>query len=350
MKIKESIAYILAGKNLSESEAESVMEKIMSGQATPAQIGGFLVALRQKGETVEEVTGFARAMRHNAITISPRQNLLVDTCGTGGDGAHTFNISTTAAFVVAGAGLAVAKHGNRSVSSQCGSADVLESLGVNLALSPEGVAASIDKVGIGFLYAPRLHPAMKHAIGPRREMGVRTVFNILGPLTNPAGAQAQVLGVYDEELTEMMAQVLNSLGSRAAFVVHGAGGLDELSTIGPNRVSQLRDGQVQTYTLDPSEMGFSPATLSDLRGGDVEENASLTRKVLRGTRGPRRDVVLLNAAAALTAGGLAGDVPEGLSLAAKSIDSGAAQAKLEKLVAFTTSLRAVHRNNGAADL
>lgn len=342
MKIKKSIAHVLDDKNLTEAEAESVMEQIMSGQATPAQIGGFLIALRQKGETVEEVTGFARAMRHNAVAISPRQNVLVDTCGTGGDGTHTFNISTTAAFVVAGAGIAVAKHGNRSVSSKCGSADVLESLGVNLTLSPEGVAASIDEVGIGFLYAPRLHPAMKHAIGPRREMGVRTVFNILGPLTNPAGAQIQVLGVYDKELTEMMAQVLGSLGSRAAFVVHGADGLDELSTTGPNRVSQLRDGQVHTYTLDPAELGIPPATLVDLRGGDIEKNATITRDVLEGTHGPERDVVLLNAAAALTAGGLTEDLPAGLSLAAKSINSGAAQVKLEELITFS--------NNGGAEL
>lgn len=342
MKIKEAIAYVLDNQNLTEAEAEAVMEQIMSGQATPAQIGGFLIALRLKGETVEEVTGFARAMRHNAIAISPRETFLVDTCGTGGDGAHTFNISTTAAFVVAGAGMTVAKHGNRSVSSKCGSADVLEALGVNLALSPEAVAASIDEVGIGFLYAPHLHPAMKYAIGPRREMGVRTVFNILGPLTNPAGAQVQVLGVYDEALTEMMARVLGSLGSHAAFVVHGADGLDELSTTGPNRISQLGNEQVRTFTLDPSDLGFPRATISDLRGGSVDENADITRNLLGGARGPRRDVVLLNAAAALVAGGAAAELAEGVSLATGSIDSGAAQAKLDELIAFT--------NNGVDEL
>jgi anthranilate phosphoribosyltransferase len=337
MDIKDAIAQMLEDRCLAEAEAEAVMEQIMTGQATPAQIGGFLIGLRLKGETVEEVTGFARAMRRNAIAVRPRRRLLVDTCGTGGDGTGTFNISTTAAFVVAGAGLAVAKHGNRSVSSNCGSADVLKALGVCLELSPEEVAACIDEVGIGFLYAPLLHPAMKHAIGPRREMGVRTVFNILGPLTNPAGAQAQVLGVYDGALTEMMAQVLGSLGCRAAFVVHGADGLDELSTTGPNQITRLRDGQVHTFILDPLELGLPRATLSDLEGGEAAENATIVRAVLDGEPGPRRDVVLLNAAAGLVAGKLAAALPEGLSLAAQSIDSGAARAKLEGLVAFTNS-------------
>lgn len=335
MNTKEAIAHLLEDQDLTEPEAEAVMEQIMTGQATPAQIGGFLIALRLKGETVEEVTGFARAMRRNAIAVRPRQPFLVDTCGTGGDEAYSFNISTVAAFVVAGAGLAVAKHGNRSVSSHCGSADVLERLGIRLELSPEEVAACIDEVGIGFLYAPRLHPAMKHAIGPRREMGVRTVFNILGPLTNPAGAQAQVLGVYDGALTEMMAQVLGSLGSRAAFVVHGADGLDELSTTGPNRVTRLQDGQVDTFTLDPLELDLPRATLSDLRGGEVEENAAIACAILDGEPGPRRDVVLLNASAALVAGGAADDLSGGLNLAAQSIDSGAARARLDGLIAFT---------------
>jgi anthranilate phosphoribosyltransferase len=262
---------------------------------------------------------------------------VVDTCGTGGDGAGTFNISTVAAFVVAGAGMAVAKHGNRSVSSNCGSADVLEALGVNLELPPEAIAACIDEIGIGFLYAPRLHPAMKHAIGPRREMGVRTVFNVLGPLTNPAGAQVQVLGVYDGALTEMMAQVLGSLGSRAAFVVHGADGLDEFSTTGPNRFARLEDDQVHTFTSDPLDLGLPRATLSDLKGGDAKENAVIARAVLDGEPGPRRDVVLLNAAAALAAGGLAADLAEGLSVAAQSIDSGAARDRLDGLVAFTSN-------------
>lgn len=337
MDIKQAIARLVQGQDLTETEAEAVMEQIMSGQATTAQIGGFLIALRLKGETVGEVTGFARAMRRNATPVRSRRPLLVDTCGTGGDGRGTFNVSTMAAFVVAGAGLAVSKHGNRSVSSKCGSADVLQALGVRLDLSPERVGDCIDQVGIGFLYAPMLHPAMKHAIGPRREMGVRTVFNILGPLTNPAGAQVQVLGVYDEMLTEVMARVLGSLGSQAAFVVHGADGLDELSTTGPNRVSRLRDGQVRTTTLDPLDLGLPRAKLSDLEGGDAEENAAIFRAVLNGEPGPRRDVVLLNAAAGLVAGGLADDLPQGLALAAQSIDSGAAQSKLDALIACTNN-------------
>ncbi len=335
MTIKEALACLLEGQSLSETDAETVMEQIMRGDATPAQIGGFLIALRLKGETVDEITGFARAMRRNAVAIRPRRQPLVDTCGTGGDESGTFNISTTAAFVIAGAGLAVAKHGNRSVSSKCGSADVLEVLGVSLTISPEEVSTCIDEVGIGFLYAPLLHPAMKHAIGPRREMGVRTVFNILGPLTNPAGAQVQVLGVYDGALTEVMAKVLNALGAQAAFVVHGAAGLDELSTVGPNLVTRLQDGQVHTFTLDPLEFGLPRAALSDLAGGDAQENAGIVRDILAGKPGPTRDVVLLNAACALVAGGLAHDLIEGLTLATESIDSGAAQSKLTELVAFT---------------
>jgi len=260
---------------------------------------------------------------------------MVDTCGTGGDGAGTFNISTVAAFVVAGAGLAVAKHGNRSVSSRCGSADVLEALGVRLDLTPDQVAACIDAVGIGFLYAPALHPAMKHASGPRREMGVRTVFNVLGPLANPAGAQAQVLGVYDPSLTEMMARVLSSLGCRDAFVVHGAGCLDELSTTGPNQVTELHEGSVRTFVLDPLTLGIPRATTDDLRGGDAQVNAQIARDVLNGAPGPRRDVVLLNSAAGLAAGGVADGLVNGLQMAAESIDSGRALKKLEALAAFS---------------
>jgi anthranilate phosphoribosyltransferase len=337
MDIRQAIAQLVDDRNLTTAEAEAVMEQVMTGQATPAQIGGFLIALRQKGETVEEVTGFARAMRHNATRVQAHRRPLVDTCGTGGDGAGTFNISTTAAFVVAGAGLAVAKHGNRSVSSKCGSADVLRALGVRLELQPEEVASCIDEVGIGFLYAPLLHPAMKHAIGPRREMGVRTVFNILGPLTNPAGAQVQVLGVYDEGLTEMMARVLGSLGSEAAFVVHGADGLDELSTAGPNRVARLKDGEVETFTLDPLDLDLPRATLADFAGGEAEENAAIVRGILDGEPGAKRDVVLLNSAAALAAADLAVDLADGVSLAAESIDSGAARSKLESLVTFTNA-------------
>jgi len=335
MEIKEAIGCLLDSRPLSEREAEDVMEQIMAGRATPAQIGGFLIALRLKGETVAEVTGFARAMRRNAIPVRPRPCLMVDTCGTGGDGAGTFNISTVAAFVVAGAGLAVAKHGNRSVSSRCGSADVLEALGVRLDLTPDQVAACIDAVGIGFLYAPALHPAMKHASGPRREMGVRTVFNVLGPLANPAGAQAQVLGVYDPSLTEMMARVLSSLGCRDAFVVHGAGCLDELSTTGPNQVTELHEGSVRTFVLDPLTLGIPRATTDDLRGGDAQVNAQIARDVLNGAPGPRRDVVLLNSAAGLAAGGVADGLVNGLQMAAESIDSGRALKKLEALAAFS---------------
>lgn len=340
MDIKRAIALLVAGQDLTEQEAEAVMEQIMAGGATTAQIGGFLIALRLKGETVEEVTGFARAMRRNAVRVRSRHPLLVDTCGTGGDGRGTFNISTITAFVLAGAGLAVSKHGNRSVSSKCGSADVLQALGVRLELSPERVADCIDQVGIGFLFAPLLHPAMKHAIGPRRELGVRTVFNILGPLTNPAGAQVQILGVYDAVLTEMMAQVLGALGSKAAYVFHGADGLDELSTTGPNRVTHLQNGQYRTFVLDPLELNLPRASLSDLEGGDAEQNAAIFRTVLGGEQGPQRDVVLLNAAAGLVAGGAAADLREGVALAAQSIDSGVALAKLETLIVFT--------NNGSA--
>jgi anthranilate synthase/phosphoribosyltransferase len=335
MDIKEAIGKVMLGEDLLGEEAEAVMGQIMAGEATPAQIGAFLTALRLKGETVEEITGCARAMRRSAIPVRPRRRDLVDTCGTGGDRTGTFNISTTTAFVVAGAGLAVAKHGNRSVSSRCGSADLLEALGVNLELTPEQVANCIDEVGIGFLFAPRLHPAMKYAIGPRREMGVRTIFNILGPLTNPAGATRQIMGVYDPSLTSPLAQVLGRLGGQAAFVVHGADGLDELSTTGINRVSHLRDGRVKNFSLDPAELGLPGARLEDLRGGTVEENAQITQAILAGERGPRRDVVLLNVAAALVAGGMARDFKEGLQQAAEAIDSGRAREKLEGLVAFT---------------
>ena len=335
MDIKDALAQVLDGRDLTQSGAQAVMEQIMTGQATPAQISGFLIALRLKGETVDEVTGFARSMRRNAVAVRTKRFPLIDTCGTGGDETGTFNISTTAAFVVAGSGLAVAKHGNRAVSSQSGSADVLKALGVCLDLAPQQVADSIDEVGIGFLYAPLLHPAMKYAIGPRREMGVRTVFNILGPLTNPAGAQAQLLGVYDGALTEMMARVLGALGSRSAFVVHGDGGLDELSTTGPNRVSRLSAGRVDTYTLDPFDLDLPAATLDDLKGGDPVENAAITRAVLDGERGPRRDIVVYNSAAALVAGGRADTLRDGLALAAESIDSGAARDRLEALIAFT---------------
>ncbi len=338
MPIKTAINKVMNGESLTIEEAEEVMSQIMAGEATPAQIGSYLTALRMKGETVEEITGSVRAMRRPAVPVRPAASPaeLVDTCGTGGDGVGTFNISTTAAFVVAGTGQKVAKHGNRSVSSKSGSADVLIALGANLDLTPDQVAQSIDTVGIGFLFAPKLHPAMKHAIGPRRELGVRTIFNIMGPLTNPAGAMSQIIGVYDGRLTEPLAKVLGELKSKGAFVVHGHGGLDELTTSGPNKVSRLKDGEVVTETLNPADLGFARANLTDLAGGTADENAEITRNILTGQHGgPRRDVVVLNAAAALVASGKAHNFPSGIKLANQSIDSGAALETLDKFVAFT---------------
>ncbi len=338
--IRETINQLLEGQSLPAEQAEGVMDEIMTGAATPAQIAGFLVALRVKGETADEITGCARAMRRAAVTVSPERADVIDTCGTGGDQAGTFNISTTTAFVVAGAGLGVAKHGNRSVSSKSGSADVLESLGVNITLTPQQAARAIDEIGVGFIFAPNFHPAMRYAIGPRRELGVRTVCTVLGPLTTPAGAGAQLLGVYDSSLTEVLARVLKQLGSHAAYVVHGFGGLDELTTTGPNQVSCFGvtpgNGHVVTETLDPGKLGFAPARPEDLRGGDPDENARITRDLLAGIdRGPRRDVVLLNAAAALVAGGVAADLEQGVARAAESIDSGAALNALEALAAYS---------------
>jgi anthranilate phosphoribosyltransferase len=335
--IKEALTKIVSCNDLTIDEAREVMKEIMQGQATPAQIGAFLTGLRMKGETAEEIAGCAQAMRENAIQVRPKQHTVVDTCGTGGDGSGTFNISTTVAFVAAGAGLAVAKHGNRSVSSQCGSADLLQGLGVNLEISAEQVASCIDEVGIGFLFAPLLHPAMKHALGPRREIGLRTIFNILGPLSNPAGAKRQLLGVYDSSLTELMAEVLRSLGSEHAFVVHGADGLDELSVTGTNKISQVCDGQIKTYYLNPQELGLPKASLTDLAGGTCEDNVNITKAVLEGDHGPKRDVVLLNTAAVLIAGGKATSFEEGLVLAAASIDSGNARRKLDQRVEFSRS-------------
>jgi anthranilate phosphoribosyltransferase len=312
----------------------------MSGQATPAQIGAYLVALRMKGETIAEITGSVRAMRDNAVKVqlSLADEPLYDIVGTGGDGAHTFNISTAAAFVVAGAGRKVAKHGNRAASSQCGSADVLSALGVNLELTAGQVAQAIEEIGIGFMFAPKFHPAMKHAIGPRKEIGQRTIFNILGPLTNPAGAHIQLTGVFAPALTEPLANVLKELGSRAALVIHGAGGTDELNTCGVNRVSHLKDGAVRTYDLDPAELGFSPATIRDLRGGAPDESASMMRALLSGTlNGARRDSVLLNAAAALAAE--SGDLRSALDEAAASLDSGRALARLDALIEFSRAFQ-----------
>ncbi len=333
--IKDAIAKTIRREDLTQAEAEAAMMDIMTGNATQAQIGAYLIALRMKGETVDEITGSARAMRANVVPVPVKTvGTLYDTAGTGGDGKHTFNISTAAAFVIAGAGRKVAKHGNRAASSQCGSADVLSALGVNLDLTPEQVGQAIDEVGIGFLFAPKFHPAMKHVGGPRKEIGQRTIFNVLGPLTNPAGAEVQIIGVFDPDLTETMAQVLGELGSRAAFVVHGAGGMDELSTVGPNRVSHLKDGKVTTTTLDAEALGLPRGDMADLAGGTPEDNAKILRGVLSGSlNGTRKNAVLLNAAAALAAE--SGDFREGFALAKQALESGAALGKLDELVEFS---------------
>ncbi len=332
------IAKAINRTDLTEDEAREAMNIIMTGQATPAQIGGYLVALRMKGETVDEITGSARAMRDNAlkVQVNDRTMPIYDTAGTGGDGAHTFNISTAAAFVIAGAGRKIAKHGNRAASSQCGSADVLASLGVNLDLTPEQVAQAVDEIGIGFMFAPKFHPAMKYAIGVRKELGQRTLFNLLGPLTNPAGADIQLMGVYAASLTEPMAQVLCELGARAALVIHGAGGTDELNSCGPNRISHLKDGAVRTYSLDPAEFDLPRAVVSDLRGGTPEESAEILRGLLANKlNGARRDAVLLNAAGALAAE--TGDFKAALTEAREAYDSGAALGKLDALIEFSQS-------------
>ena len=335
--IREAIARLVEKRGLTAQEAEEVMGEVMRGEATPAQMAAYLVALRLKGETVQEITGSARAMRAHALKVEVHREV-VDTCGTGGDETGTFNISTTAALVAAAAGLYVAKHGNRSVSFRCGSADLMEALGVKIDLGPKEVARCIEKVGIGFLFAPRFHPAMKHVAPVRKELGLRTIFNLLGPLTNPASAKVQLVGVYSPELTPVLARVLGGLGTRRALVVHGADGLDELSTTGPNRVSELRDGRVTTYVLDPLEYGLPRAHLQDLGGGNIEENCRLTLDVLKGEKGPRRDVVLLNTAAILYAADKAPDLVQGLEAATEAIDSGRARKKLEELVRFIRSL------------
>ena len=339
MPLKFAIEEVINGRDLNLEQAEAAMNVIMRGEATPAQIGSYLTALRMKGETVEEIAGSARSMRAHVIGVDPSigsSEKLVDTCGTGGDGRHTFNISTTAAFVVAGAGLKVAKHGNRAASSKSGSADVLLALGGNLDLGPEEVAECIEEVGIGFLYAVNHHPAMRHAIGPRRELGQRTIFNVLGPLTNPAGATHQLIGVYDGKLTEIMAHVLGELGSEAAYVVHGADGLDELSVTGPNTVSHLHAGEVTTAELDPQSLGIPRADITDLVGGLPEENARITRDVLGGRdQGPRRDIVLLNAAAVLCVED--GAWEKGLEQARDAIDSGAALETLDAWIEKTNT-------------
>jgi anthranilate phosphoribosyltransferase len=312
------------------------MDEIMNGEATPAQIGGFLVALRTRGETPDEIAGCAEAMRDHVLSVRPRRDDLVDTAGTGGDGARTINISTAAALVAAAAGAGVAKHGNRAVSSACGSADVLEALGFTLELEPERIARSIDELGFGFLFAPSHHPAMRHAASVRKELATRTVFNVLGPLTNPAGARAQVVGVYSAELVRTIAQVLARLGATHAFVVHGAGGIDELSPVGPNLVGEVVDGDVRERWLDPQdELGLPRCAVEELRGGSPTENAQAIVDVFSGANGGRRNAILLNAAGAIAAAGHAGDLREGLEVARAALDSGAAAERLEQLIAFT---------------
>ncbi len=323
---------VVQGRNLTEAQMVSAFDKIMNGEATPAQLGALLTALRMKGETVDELSGACQSMRRHAVLVDPRGRKVVDTCGTGGDGLGTFNISTTAAFVVAGAGVPVAKHGNRSITSRCGSADVLAQLGVNLDAAPEVMEECLQEVGIAFLFAPKLHPAMKHAMGPRRELGVRTVFNMLGPLTNPSGAKAQIIGVFAPELTEPFAEVLRLLGSRRAFVVHGHDGMDEITTTTTTRVSELVNGAVKTYELDAQDFVGDHAALKDLAGGTPAENAATTRRVLDGAPGPCRDIACLNAAAAIVAGGGAQTLRQGWDLAAEAVASGRARKALEDLV------------------
>lgn len=335
MNIQRAIDMLGKFGHLQADEAELVMNEIMAGETSPAQIGAYLMALRMKGETPEEIVGSAQAMRANAHRVPTRYDgtELLDTCGTGGDKSGTFNISTTVAFVAAGAGVPVAKHGNRAATSKSGSADVLESLGVNLNLTPEQVGECVDRVGIGFLFARTLHPAMKHVAVPRRELRVRTIFNILGPLTNPAGAQRQLMGVFSPDLTDLLANVLGRLGAVSAMVVNGYGGLDELTTTGPNKVSHYLDGKVQSYELDPKALGFDSASIADLYGGEPSYNAEILRGILAGTvRGAKRDVVLLNAGAALFVAGKANDIQGGIKLADQVLSDGAALNKLDELV------------------
>jgi anthranilate phosphoribosyltransferase len=347
--IRNAIARVVERDDLSEPDMIEVMDQIMSGGATPAQIAAFITALRMKGETVDEITGAARVMRDRALPIRVGKSVLgmdrddinldretiLDTCGTGGSGTNSFNISTTVAFVVSACGVKVAKHGNRAVSSSCGSADVLEALGVNLNVTPETVERSISRIGIGFLFAPALHGAMKHAIGPRREIGIRTIFNILGPLTNPAGADCQVLGVYREDLVEKLAYVLKKLGCRRGFVVHGLDGMDEITLTGQTRIAEVTPEGVEVKLISPEDFGLASCSAAELHGGDAVGNALVVKGILSGCDGAKRRVVLLNAAYGLLAAGKATSVMNGLRLAAEAIDSGRAAAQLEQLVALT---------------
>ncbi|MDF1577653.1 MAG: anthranilate phosphoribosyltransferase [Desulfurivibrionaceae bacterium] len=336
--IREAISKVVTGHDLNEEEMVGVMNEIMSGESSPAQIGSFITALRMKGETVDEITGAARVMREKAEKVDAGSGIVVDTCGTGGDSSGTFNVSTAAAFVVAGAGVTVAKHGNRSITSHCGSADVLEALGVNLDLPPEQVGRCIREVGIGFMFAPIMHGAMKHAIGPRREIGIRTVFNVLGPLTNPAGANVQVMGVFDPDLTGKLARVLGKLGALRAMVVCGAGNMDELTVTGETRVAEWVDNGVREYAVQPEDVGLGRAVLEDIRGkNDAAAAAEHLRRILGGEPGPCLDMVLLNAGAALTAAGKAADLTAGVELARRTVAGGAPLAKVDGLVAFSAA-------------
>jgi anthranilate phosphoribosyltransferase len=334
--IQPALKALLDRRDLSREEAREAMGAIMTGEATPAQIGGFLIALRLKGETPDEIAGFAEAIRGHVLAVKPQRDDLVDTAGTGGDGQATINISTAAALVAAAAGAAVAKHGNRAVSSASGSADVLEALGFSLDAPVERIERSIDELGFGFLFAPTHHPGFRHAAPVRKELATRTVFNVLGPLTNPAGARAQVVGVYDPALVRTIAEVLARLGARRAFVVHGFGGIDELSPAGPNVVCEVVDGGVREREVDPAALGLAPCPPAELRGGSPEENAAVIRAVFSGEeRGGKRDAILLNAAGAIAAGGHAEDLRDGLEFARESVDSGAAAERLEALIAFS---------------
>ncbi|MDR3588285.1 MAG: anthranilate phosphoribosyltransferase [Negativicutes bacterium] len=337
--LKEILGKVVAGENLSRQEAQQSMETIMSGAAGEAQIGSLLTALRMKGESSDEIAGFAQVMRNHTVKIDCDVRGILDTCGTGGDRKGTFNISTAAAFVVAGAGVAVAKHGNHGISSSCGSADVLQSLGVRLDLPPRAVGKAIARLQIGFLYAPAFHPAMKYAGKPRRELGFRTCFNLLGPLTNPAEASHQLIGVYDRSLTAKLAEVLLRLGTKRAMVVHSLDGMDEISTTAPTQVSEVVDGQIRSYVIEPAEYGFLPCGPDAYRGGTPAENAVMIEEVLRGKRGSRRDIVLINAAAAMVVAGKAADIREGLVMSAAAVDNGAALAKLEALREFSQHYR-----------
>jgi anthranilate phosphoribosyltransferase len=336
--IVQAIKMVMDRQNLAEEQARCAMDDIMSGRATSAQIGGFLAALRMKGETAEEVGGFALAMREKSVRIHPNAQPMIDTCGTGGDSSGTFNISTAAAFVVSAAGISVAKHGNRSVSSKSGSADVLEALGVKIDLSPQSVQKCIEDIGIGFMFAPRFHMAMKYAAGPRKEMGVRTVFNILGPLTNPASASYQLLGVYDKDLTQLMAGVLQHLGTKRAMVVHGSDGLDEITISGTTRVSELKDGAVKSYDIAPENFGIERVSLAAVKGGDSVENAQIIRSVLDGESGAKSDIVAMNAGAAIYVCGGAQTPEQGIKRAQEILKDGSASVKLKQMITFTNEI------------